>query len=155
MTAPQFTRFGPHGPAETGLQGWEPIDPATLLSGGSLLLIGGTDRLSGPAHDDAFLLPPNGARFEFLDNTLNVARTGHTATRLPDGRVLILGGSRTNDVASILDLVETVEIFDPETLQFDIVPFEAMFRSALPSPLRSARAVESTPGPASVSKVSS
>ena len=98
---------------------------ATLLSDGSLLLIGGTDRLSGPAHDDAFLLPPNGARFEFLDNTLNVARTGHTATRLPDGRVLILGGSRTNDVASILDLVETVEIFDPETLQFDIVPFES------------------------------
>lgn len=33
MTAPRITRFGPYGPAETGLQVWEPIDPATLLSG--------------------------------------------------------------------------------------------------------------------------
>ena len=33
MTAPRIIRFGPFGPAETGLQVWEPIDPATLLSG--------------------------------------------------------------------------------------------------------------------------
>ncbi len=97
---------------------------ATLLPGGSLLLTGGTDRLNGPAHDDAFLFAPNGTRFEFMDNTLNVARTGHTATRLPDGRVLILGGSRTNDISDISDLVETVEIFDPATMQFDVLSFE-------------------------------
>ena len=53
-----------------------------------------------------------------------MARTGHTATRLPDGRVLILGGSRSNDIAGIVDLVETVEIFDPATTQFHVVPFE-------------------------------
>ncbi len=33
MTAPRFTRFGPHGSSETGLQLWETIDPATLSSG--------------------------------------------------------------------------------------------------------------------------
>ena len=33
MTVRRFTRFGPYGPAETGLQIWEPINPATLLSG--------------------------------------------------------------------------------------------------------------------------
>jgi uncharacterized cupin superfamily protein len=33
MTAPRFTCFEPYGPAETGLQVWDPIDPATLSSG--------------------------------------------------------------------------------------------------------------------------
>ncbi len=97
---------------------------ATLVPGGSLIVMGGTDRLNGPAHSEAFRLLSGGSRFELLDDTLNVARTGHTATRLPDGRVLILGGSRSNDIAGIVDLVETVEIFDPATTQFDVVPFE-------------------------------
>lgn len=97
---------------------------ATLVPDGSLLITGGTERLTGPAHSDAFLLLPGGGSFEFLNDTLNAARTGHTATRLPDGRVLILGGSRFNDISNVRDLVETVEIFDPATLQFDVVPFE-------------------------------
>jgi len=33
MTAPRITRFATHGPDETGLQVWEPIDPVTLSSG--------------------------------------------------------------------------------------------------------------------------
>ena len=97
---------------------------ATLVPGGSLIVMGGTDHLNGPAHSDAFRLLSGGSRFELLNDTLNVARTGHTATRLPDGRVLILGGSRSNDIAGIVDLVETVEIFDPATMQFHVVPFE-------------------------------
>lgn len=96
---------------------------ATLAPGGSLIITGGTTHLDSPARSEAFRLLSGGSRFELIDDTLNVARTGHTATRLPDGRVLILGGSRTNDVASILDLVETVEIFDPATEQFDVVSF--------------------------------
>ncbi|HMB89441.1 MAG TPA: kelch repeat-containing protein, partial [Rhodothermales bacterium] len=54
---------------------------------------------------------------------LNEPRTGHTATLLPDGRVLILGGSRTDDIRNVSDLVETAEIYDPATRTFTVVPF--------------------------------
>src|SRR5437870_5153035 len=38
---------------------------------------------------------------------LNLARSGHTATRLPDGRVLIAGGENSSGV------LNSTEIFDP------------------------------------------
>ena len=113
-------RFAQNGPGMPEPRGGH---TATLGPGGNLYVIGGTERLAGPAHSDAFRLLPGGPRFEPIADTLNVARTGHTATRLPDGRILILGGGRKNDVGNILDLVETVEIFDPATEQFDVVPF--------------------------------
>lgn len=96
----------------------------TTLFDGSLLVAGGASRVNGPAHGDAFILPPNRGSFRFLEDTLRVARTGHTATLLPDGRVLMLGGSRTDDVRDIADLIETVEIFDPSTMTFSVLPFE-------------------------------
>lgn len=97
---------------------------ATLLPDGNLLVVGGTERTNGPAQNDAFLLLSQGTIFEILGDMLAVARTGHTATRLPDGRVLILGGSRTDELRTINELVETVEIFDPTTLTFDTLAFE-------------------------------
>ena len=96
---------------------------ATLLQSGGLLVVGGAARINGPAQNDAFLLAPGSAIFNFANDQLNVARTGHTATRLPDGRVLILGGSRTDNIITIDDLVETVEIYDPEAERFDTLAF--------------------------------
>ena len=97
---------------------------ATLMRSGGLLIVGGAARVNGPAHNEAFLLAPGGTFFNFATDQLSVARTGHTATRLPDGRILILGGSRTDNITTIDDLVETVEIYDPEAEQFSIVPFD-------------------------------
>ncbi len=97
---------------------------ATVLRNGNLIVIGGAETAGGPAQDDAFLLLASGATFEVLNADLNVARTGHTATVLPDGRVLILGGSRTDNLVSVEDLVETVEVFNPVTSTFDSLAFD-------------------------------
>ena len=40
---------------------------------------------------------------------MSVVRSGHTATRLPDGRVLVTGGSTSNEVLA------SAEIYDPKT----------------------------------------
>jgi len=115
------SRFIPNGPPLPSPRGGH---TATILRDGSLLVLGGAEAVGGPAQGDAFQLSPTRSGFVRLSTTLNFARTGHTATRLPDERVLILGGSRSDDVAGIADLVEEVEIFDPATMRFDAVPFE-------------------------------
>lgn len=83
---------------------------ATLLKDGRVLLEGG---LSGPAADS-----PTLAGAELFDpvvgvftrtGSLNAARHGHTATLLPDGRVLIAGGSGPGSN------VRVTELFDPVT----------------------------------------
>jgi len=44
-----------------------------------------------------------------------VARSGHTATRLPDGRVLVVGGGGEETVLEGLPRSPTAELFDPGT----------------------------------------
>ncbi|WP_457653342.1 kelch repeat-containing protein [Rhodocaloribacter sp.] len=95
---------------------------AALLADGSLLVTGGVSRADGEARRDAYLLPPGATRFEHLDARMTEPRTGHTATLLPDGRVLLLGGSRTDSLASTLSLVEAAEVFDPVARTFTPVP---------------------------------
>ncbi len=96
---------------------------ATLLLDGSVLVVGGASRAGGPALPDAFLLPPGAGAFQRISGGLHTARTGHTATLLPDGRVLIAGGSRTDALNAVEDLVETVEIYNPVFRRFDALPF--------------------------------
>ncbi len=96
----------------------------TRLSDGSLLLAGGVAAADGPALGTAFLLAPGGTRFERLPDSLHGPRAGHTATRLPDGSVLFLGGSRRLDVPGLDALVETAERFDPATRTFTRIPVE-------------------------------
>lgn len=96
---------------------------ATRLNDGSILVLGGSSRYGTPARVDGALLPPNAAQFRPMLQEMQVARVGHTATALPDGRVLIVGGSRHSLVSTVEDLVETVEIFDPLTERFTAIPF--------------------------------
>ncbi|ARA93359.1 hypothetical protein AWN76_009465 [Rhodothermaceae bacterium RA] len=96
----------------------------TRLLDGRLLLTGGAPSTSASARPEALLFDPVRLRFEVLDQPMIAARMGHTATLLPDGRVLILGGHRTPDVSRIDDLVETAEVFDPRTQTFRRVPVE-------------------------------
>lgn len=96
---------------------------ATLLNDGSILVVGGSSRYGTTARVDGVLLPPNAAQFRPMVEQLHVPRVGHTATALPDGRVLIVGGSRHSLVSTVENLVETVEIYDPSTERFTIIPY--------------------------------
>ncbi len=93
---------------------------ATLLASGKVLAVGGT--ISAPA------LPPNSsgvqASVEIYDPAegwgeelpLIQARMGHTATLLPSGEVLVVGGWGTSPLAS-------AEIFDPASQTWRMTAF--------------------------------
>jgi hypothetical protein len=77
-------------------------------SGGSFNLVIGningfveTTYLKGPDTGDCSLMAQGGGRF------------GHTATRLDDGRILIVGGIRR--ITTVQEILDTAEIFDPKT----------------------------------------
>lgn len=91
---------------------------ATRLLDGSVLITGGASRRTELASRTAYLLPPDGQAIEPLLAQLLTGRAGHTATLLPDGDVLIAGGALTDAVASLDELIETVERYDAETQTF-------------------------------------
>lgn len=96
---------------------------ATILHDGSLLVLGGVRRLqNADARADGVILAAAGFQFTPIAAPLRHGRVGHTATLLPDGRVLIAGGSRSFVIDDIDDLIEPVEIFDPESGRFELVP---------------------------------
>ncbi|MEM1054480.1 MAG: kelch repeat-containing protein [Bacteroidota bacterium] len=87
---------------------------ATRLNGGGVLLAGGTST-SGNVVRTAHVLFENTFVFAVGEPiTMQRPRTGHTATALFDGRVLLLGGTST-PTASPGAFVEEPEIIDPAT----------------------------------------
>lgn len=85
---------------------------ATLLDDGSVLVAGGAGGVNGDVSlASAELLNPRQAAWTTVA-ALAEARTGHTATRLDDGRVLVAGGesARRGSRRSLA----TAEVFDPE-----------------------------------------
>jgi hypothetical protein len=97
---------------------------AVLLADGSVLVTGGVAGRGQAASDAAFILRPGTNRFDRLSRRLVAARSGHTATLLPDGKVLLVGGTRREGSRSTADLVETVEVFDPVSESFNLLPVE-------------------------------
>ena len=94
---------------------------ATRLNPNEWLLTGGCAQYSQSAQNQAYLYNSNQGTFTTLNNTLKVARTGHIQILLPDGRVLIVGGSRKENPEIIADLVETVEVYEATTQTFKTV----------------------------------
>jgi hypothetical protein len=85
---------------------------ATLLANGKVLLSGGgIDQGAGGALATAELYDPAVGTF-VATGPMTVARTGHTATVLADGRVLIVGGANSGGV------LPSAEIYDPATSAF-------------------------------------
>ena len=86
---------------------------ATLLADGKVLIVGGMDRGDGNGRAIATveLYDPATGTFARMGD-LTKARSGHSATLLPNGKVLIAGG--TDGIAYI----GTAELFDPATGTF-------------------------------------
>ncbi len=99
----------------TGL--WSPVgsmlqprvDPtATVLQDGTVLVAGGQTGISNTLFvAEAEIFDPATGTFT-VTGSLNQARGEHVAARLPDGRVVIAGGTAASQYAS-----DSVEIYDP------------------------------------------
>jgi len=85
---------------------------ATLLSNGKVLLAGGYLGSLFSYSNTAELYDPAAGTFTLTTATMTSARSDHTATLLPDGKVLLTGGY-TGSVFS-----NTAELYDPATGTF-------------------------------------
>lgn len=104
---------------------------ATTLMDGSVVVLGGVDSSNEPATNEVLsgqpsassgaLYDPELARFAWYPQALVVRRNDHTATMLPDGKILIVGGTNGTDelaLAEIVDPVAATSELLPSGLQF-------------------------------------
>ncbi len=96
---------------------------ATLLANGKVLIAGGTN-FNGyptwlPSTATSELYDPAAGTFTATGN-MSVGRTNHTATLLPDGRVLIAGGSTSigSGTSTTTQILASTEIYNPGTGTF-------------------------------------
>jgi hypothetical protein len=96
---------------------------ATLLASGDVLVAGGyTSAGLAGALASAELYDPNTGTFR-RTGSMMTPRGGHTATSLPDGRVLMAGGELATEV------LNSAELFDPKTGGFTATGSMNMTRS--------------------------
>jgi WD40 repeat protein len=103
---------------------------ATLLSNGKVLIAGGfrQEGTSEISIASAELYDPITNTFIPLAD-LNEARNGHTATLLPDGQVLIVGGW------GLSGRIPTAELYDPQTGKFSYTASLAAPRAGMTATL--------------------
>jgi N-acetylneuraminic acid mutarotase len=90
---------------------------ATRIGNDKVLVVGGYSAGEGAVlgiSRSAEIWDPATNRFRLLDARMSVARAGHSATVLPDGRVLIVGGLSPDE------RYELAEVFDPATETFSV-----------------------------------
>ena len=92
------------------------------LPNGDMLLVGGSFLAGSVSGPDAHRLPAGESGFRPERDLPNFPRVGHTASVLPDGRLLLLGGADVGDIQTVDDLHEAVEIFDPSSDDFKLIP---------------------------------
>jgi hypothetical protein len=98
---------------------------ATLLTNGEVLIAGGWNGHRADAADDppwdplfAELFNPSSGKFKY-SGSMSSTRIGHTATRLADGKVLLLGGiPNVQNIHSQPPAPRYAEIYDPANDNF-------------------------------------
>lgn len=89
---------------------------ATLLSDGTILVVGGATDLAIPFDTVLASSEIYGRGGSISTGSLHKARFGHKAVLLKDGDVLILGGSGDSK-----EPVREIEVYDPKSKKFEIV----------------------------------
>ena len=107
---PRAGRFSPTGSMSIARD----AATATLLADGKVLIAGGSDSplLSSTLLDSAEVYDPGSGTFKVV-GPMTSARYGHSATRLADGRVAIIGGH-----PNMSGPLASAEIYDPRTSSF-------------------------------------
>jgi hypothetical protein len=92
-----------------------PISNATTLTlrDGRILMMGGDTDFETGLQTTEFFRPDNETFTRGPD--MWVGRTGHSATQLADGRILIVGGEQLDAP------VDSMEVFDPDTQSFHLL----------------------------------
>jgi hypothetical protein len=117
---------------------WHAMAP---LADGRILLCGGVarsieDNDTAAAVDDAFVYDPASQRWSRVGD-LKISRAMHALIPLPDGRVLVLGGtSAAFGIAppdNLGDFINTPEVFDPTTERFTKLDTSPVGTGALPA----------------------
>lgn len=88
------------------------LHTATLLSNGTVLITGGYNSGINTGLDLAEVYDPNTGIFTSTTGRMNLSRYNHTATLLPNGRVLVAGGDRPGGAGW------PSELYDPSTKIF-------------------------------------
>jgi N-acetylneuraminic acid mutarotase len=92
---------------------------ATEIDNGFILIAGGTDAsggqlTSGTLNNTLEVFDPATGRYAVLAAKFSEPRAFHTATRLPDGKVLFVGGL-TQSINGSISASDTMDLFDPAT----------------------------------------
>jgi N-acetylneuraminic acid mutarotase len=87
---------------------------ATLLPNGKVLVVGGRDGNSPPNYLNSSELYDPATRSWSVTGSLNTPRYLHTATLLPNGKVLVAGGI-TNTTPPDFGITTSAELYDPVT----------------------------------------
>ncbi len=122
---------GPTGPYPTNLNVGRVGHTVTVLDDGRVLIVGGaqvtpgkTGDITGPddlatIFDSVEIYDAKTGIYTLLETPMANARAFHTATLLPDGRVIMTGG--ITDIGGSKQTLTTMQIFDPKTDSFDPV----------------------------------
>lgn len=94
---------------------------STLLDDGTVLIAGGytANGSDGPYTNKAELYDPSTGNFSSTGSMIE-GRGYHTATKLNNGKVLIVGGASNNSGAFIM--LSSAELYDPATKAFTALP---------------------------------
>ncbi len=123
-----FQRDGTFHPLPATVQVPRAGHTATLLPDGRVVILGGRDVSNlGLDQAESFEVPtgllydPRSGQFSVLPHALQVPRHNHTATLLPNGKVLVVGGRQDEEILG------SAELFDPATGESTLV--EAQLRN--------------------------
>ena len=100
----------------------------TLLADGRVLVVGGEGDAHGDSLRDAAVYDPAVGTWAPIPSLMSAGRADHTATALPDGTVLVAGGTTVHIGGRPEDILPSAEILDRSGQAFLAVPAMAQRR---------------------------